>query len=84
MSGVDDALGAAPPAPSGTPSNTAAPAPGMKADEIVKALSTFWDQVKSNQDNKSGAPQVQQQIKQMAKDAAMTGQTFESKYWNNK
>jgi hypothetical protein len=56
----------------------------MPADEIVKALSTFWDQVKANQDSKSGAPAVQQQIKQMAKDAAMTGQTFESKYWNNK
>lgn len=76
------ALGAAPTAT--PPASAAAPAAGMKADEIVKALSTFWDQVKSNQDSKSGAPQVQQQIKQMAKDAAMTGQTFESKYWNNK
>jgi hypothetical protein len=66
------------------PATAAAPAAGMKADEIVKALSTFWDQVKSNQDSRTGAPQVQQQIKQMAKDAAMTGQTFESKYWNNK
>jgi hypothetical protein len=73
-----------------TPEEPATPAAepvapvGMKAAEIVNALSTFWDQVKANQDSKSGAPAVQQQIKQMAKDAAMTGQVFESKYWNNK
>jgi hypothetical protein len=61
-------------------SNPSAPAAGMKADEIVKSLSGFWDQVKANQDSKSSAPQVQQQIKQIGKEAGMAGQVVEGKY----
>jgi hypothetical protein len=61
-------------------SNPSTPAAGMKADEIVKSLSGFWDQVKANQDSKSSAPQVQQQIKQMGKEAGMAGQVVEGKY----
>jgi hypothetical protein len=61
-------------------SNSSTPAAGMKADEIVKSLSSFWDQVKANQDSKSSAPQVQQQIKQMGKEAGMAGQVVEGKY----
>jgi hypothetical protein len=65
-------------------SGQATPAAGMKADEIVKSLSSFWDQVKSNQDSKSSAPQVQQQIKQMGKEAGMAGQVVEGKYSTTK
>jgi len=61
-------------------SNPSTSAAGMKADEIVKSLSGFWDQVKANQDSKSSAPQVQQQIKQMGKEAGMAGQVVEGKY----
>ena len=66
--------------PNAAQSNTSTPAAGMKADEIVKSLSSFWDQVKANQDSKSSAPQVQQQIKQMGKEAGMAGQVVEGKY----
>ena len=68
------------PAAAGATAPQSGPAAGMKADEIVKSLSSFWDQVKANQDSKSSAPQVQQQIKQMGKEAGMAGQVVEGKY----
>jgi len=84
--GTEDPVAADPATAPGAedPAGAETPAAGMKADEIVQALSTFWDQVTASQDSRSSAPAVQQQIKAMAKDAAMTGQVFESKYWNNK
>lgn len=61
-------------APATAPSATA-PA-GMKADEIVKGLSDVWGKATASQDSKTGAPAVQQLIRQMGKEAGMAGQTI--------
>jgi hypothetical protein len=59
-----------PAAPSAT-----APA-GMKASEIVQGLTDVWGKARASQDSKTSAPQVQQLIKQMGKEAGMAGQTI--------
>jgi len=66
---------AAPEAPAAEPAAPAAPA-GMKADEIVKGLSDVWSKATASQDSQTSSPKVQQQIKAMGKQAAMTGQTI--------
>jgi hypothetical protein len=48
----------------------------MKADEIVKGLSDVWGKARASQDSQTSSPKVQQQIKAMGKEAAMTGQTI--------
>lgn len=67
-----------PEAPAAEPEAPAAPAApvGMKADEIVKGLSDVWGKARASQDSKTSAPAVQQQIKQMGKEAGMAGQTI--------
>jgi hypothetical protein len=69
---------AQPEAPAAEPTAPAAPAApvGMKADEIVKGLSDVWGKARASQDSKTSAPAVQQQIKQMGKEAGMAGQTI--------
>lgn len=58
---------------------TAAPA-DMKASEIVNDLRAVWDKATASQGSQTSAPAVQQQIRAMAKSAAMTGQTISEKF----
>ena len=64
-------------APAAQPAAPAAPA-DMKAGEIVQGLQDVWGKATASKGSQTSAPAVQQQIKQMAKDAAMAGQTVES------
>jgi hypothetical protein len=70
---------ATPPAPSATPPAGTAPAAataGMKPSEIVQGLSDVWGKARASQDSKTSSPAVQQQIRQMGKEAGMAGQTI--------
>jgi len=60
----------------GTPATSATPA--MKAEEIVDGLKSVWDKASQNQGSMTGAPAVQQQIRDMARNAGLAGQTMES------
>lgn len=74
--------------PAATPPATAAPAAtppaagavpataGMKSSEIVQGLSDVWGKARASQDSKTSSPAVQQQIRQMGKEAGMAGQTI--------
>ena len=66
---------AAPAAPTPEPAAPSATA-GMRASEIVQGLSDVWGKARASQDSKTSAPQVQQLIKQMGKEAGMAGQTI--------
>ena len=66
---------AAAPAPEPAAPSATAPA-GMKASEIVQGLTDVWGKARASQDSKTSAPQVQQLIKQMGKEAGMAGQTI--------
>ena len=50
----------------------------MKAKEIANGLKNVWDKATASQDSMTSAPEVQQQIRTMAKDAAMGGQVLEN------
>lgn len=72
---------AAPAAPAATPPAPAASV--MKAQEIASKLRSVWGQATADQGSETSSGVVQSQIKAMAKQAGMTGQTiseFHSKF----
>jgi hypothetical protein len=78
QSGVGTTSSGTAPASSGTPSSAAqssAP-PAMKAVEIVKDLDGVWQKATADQGSETTSPQVQNQIRTMAKQAGLTGQTI--------
>ena len=50
--------------------------PAMKAVEIVKDLDGVWQKATADQGSETTSPQVQNQIRTMAKQAGLTGQTI--------
>lgn len=51
-------------------------APEMKAAEIVQSLDGVWSKATANQGSQTSAPAVQNQIRAMAKQAGLAGQTI--------
>lgn len=75
-----DSASSTPPESGGDTSKKIGP---MSGSDIAKALGDVWSRATADQASATGAPQVKQQIIQMAKQIGMTGQTIpESKFYS--
>jgi hypothetical protein len=75
-----DSASSTPPESGGDTSKKIGP---MSGPDIAKELGDVWSRATADQASATGAPQVRQQIIQMAKQIGMTGQTIpESKFYS--